>query len=287
MFVHVLRRIVSGELAVIAARGDNRSLEGEIDKAFQDARRAAECAEGFGRFARRLPLSPGPCRHSRSAGFSGSPVPAELRESLARFSSVVDAENRRVPRPSSRDEILFRQTILRHRQACALGIGTVSTASEAFDRRGRHVLEFEGDRIAGARRISPEPLRHRNARDRVRGADLKRGRVRLRRIDMRLQSEPRRGQRQHAARVVRRREFRSFPPAPRERKAISRSLLDGRLGDGVGRASCASRRAVWRASHRPAPGSPPHEAPRSSRPPRRWRRSRPARRPASARWRAG
>ena len=70
----VARRVPDHDLAVRAAAEQDREFGVEGDEAFEDRGRAAHRLPGRVRLAGARRSAPGPCRHSRSAGSSGSPA---------------------------------------------------------------------------------------------------------------------------------------------------------------------------------------------------------------------
>ena len=222
------------DLAVRAAAEQDREFGVEGDEAFEDRGRAAHRRPRPRRPRPARRSGPGPCRHSRSAGSSGSPArrsAASAASSPARSSTGAKGAGRP---PRRCDEASSRSS-----RSCAISSAATRRverrpAGERGQRRGRDILELVGDDVdllgeARQRRLVVE-----RAPGEARG-DLGRRRRLVGRVDVAAIAELRRGQRQHPARAGRRRRCRWWSRAGRS---------FGRFGDAVGLLPAARPRAA-------------------------------------------
>ena len=154
--VLVLGHLETFDLAVAAARGDDRDLALEIDEAFEDAGRVLQRAPGGDRIAafRDLGLAlaviakPAGLQHGRQAG---------QRDAVGQLRRAVDRRVRRGRDLQRADEILFDQPVLRRLQHLRVGQDRLAPGEKGRGLR-RHVLEFIGDDVDGAGKAAERGL---------------------------------------------------------------------------------------------------------------------------------
>ena len=192
--MRVLADVEGCESAVEPARADDRHLLGERHHPLQDARRAAERAEGGGEVAsvpdRRLPLAvvaEAPRLQDRR--------PPELGHRARHAAGRVDGDERRGPDAEGRQKLLLDKPVLARGQRRRVGPDGAQ-GGQHLGRARRHVFEFVGDHLdAGG-----ECLQRRLVlvgRHRGRARDLEGGAVGVGAIHVGAQPEPRGGERQH------------------------------------------------------------------------------------------
>src|SRR5579872_5880091 len=193
--VLVLAKIEGGEIAVEAARGDQRDFALEAHEAFQDGRLAAKAAEQRGEV--------GAFAHQRLALAVIAETPrlqdrrtAERADRAHQGAGVLDGQEGRGLQADIPQEGLFRQAVLGQRQRPGVGPQRAALA-QIFGAGDRHVLEFVGDHVDRFGEF-PERLFVVIGGDGLGGRDVESRRVGLGRENMALEAEPRRRHSEHA-----------------------------------------------------------------------------------------
>ncbi len=141
----VFAEIVSRDVALDAASGDDGDFALEINKTFEDHRAAAERpvdGRDVGALAQhRLTLAV----IAEAPGFEDRGA-AELGHRAHQRTRILDRMKWRRLEPEAAQELLFDEPVLRLRQGAGAGPHRLALA-QIFDRRGRHVLELIGDDV--------------------------------------------------------------------------------------------------------------------------------------------
>ena len=141
----VLAEVVGDDVALEAARRDDRDFALEGDEALEDHRRAAERSmdrRNVGALAdQRLALAV-----VAEAARLQDRRPAELGDRARERAGVLDPDEGRGLQAEIAQEGLFDQPVLGQRQRARAGPDGQALGQE-LDRRDRHVLEFVGDDV--------------------------------------------------------------------------------------------------------------------------------------------
>ncbi len=154
--VDVLGRIVGGERAVAAARGDDGNLALEGDERLQDQRHAAHGGIGAVDVAAEIPehaLALAVITHA--AGLQHAAA-AEVGQRRGKIGVVVHRKEIRCGYADAVEEALFRKAVLADLQRLR-GREHRNALGKPRCRGDRHVLEFIGDDVAKALPVRPAP----------------------------------------------------------------------------------------------------------------------------------
>ena len=197
--VAVLGNVENGSSAIRPARDDDGELHRKGNEGFQDQRPGGESRPGGGSVCdvaqHRLPspviAKPGRLQHRGQAEFG---------DCGAQLGLTADRTPGGGGDASLGQEALFGDAVLANRQHLRAGV-TGGERAEDLQRAGRHILEFEGHHIDGARKFHQRRLVRVVAHG-VAGGDLHRRLVGLRGEDMRAVAEPCCRQRRHAPQLA-------------------------------------------------------------------------------------